>query len=71
MARIQYLVIGMTCEHCVASVTEEVSQVPGVEEVDIDLIAGSVAVDGTNLDDMSLRVAITEAGYQVTVLVLA
>ncbi|WP_443079356.1 heavy-metal-associated domain-containing protein [Streptomyces sp. P5-A9] len=42
MARIQYLVIGMTCEHCAANVTEEVSQVPGVSDVEVDVTAGSV-----------------------------
>ncbi|EHN74734.1 heavy-metal-associated domain-containing protein [Streptomyces coelicoflavus] len=71
MARIGYLVTGMTCEHCAASVTEEVSQVPGVTDVHVDVSAGSVAVDGTGLDDASLRAAIEEAGYQVTALVLA
>ncbi|MFC9464873.1 heavy-metal-associated domain-containing protein [Streptomyces coelicoflavus] len=71
MARIEYLVTGMTCEHCAASVTEEVSEVSGVTDVHVDVSAGSVAVDGTGLDDASLRAAIEEAGYQVTALVLA
>ncbi|NEB15052.1 heavy-metal-associated domain-containing protein [Streptomyces coelicoflavus] len=71
MARIGYLVTGMTCEHCAASVTEEVSHVPGVTDVHVDVSAGSVAVDGTGMDDASLRAAIEEAGYQVTALVLA
>ncbi|MDX3319681.1 heavy-metal-associated domain-containing protein [Streptomyces sp. ME03-5684b] len=71
MERIEYLVTGMTCEHCAASVTEEVSRVPGVMDVDVDVSAGAVAVDGTDLDDASLRAAVAEAGYQVTALVLA
>ena len=34
-----YTVVGMTCGHCVSSVTEEVSQVPGVTDVAVDLAA--------------------------------
>ncbi|MEU8686527.1 heavy-metal-associated domain-containing protein [Streptomyces sp. NPDC048611] len=65
MAQKQYHVTGMTCEHCVASVTEEVSEVPGVSEVVVDLAANSVTVHGTDLDDSQLRAAIVEAGYVV------
>lgn len=65
MAQKQYHVTGMTCEHCVASVTEEVSEVPGVSEVAVDLAANSVTVHGTDLDDARLRAAIVEAGYVV------
>ncbi|MFI9569325.1 heavy-metal-associated domain-containing protein [Streptomyces rishiriensis] len=71
MAQKQYLVTGMTCEHCAASITEEVSQVPGVTEVDVDVAAGSVSVSGTNLDDARLRAAIVEAGYEATETVAA
>ncbi|MFJ6790963.1 heavy-metal-associated domain-containing protein [Streptomyces angustmyceticus] len=65
MTQKQYHVTGMTCEHCVASVTEEVSEVPGVSEVVVDLAANSVTVHGTDLDDGRLRAAIVEAGYVV------
>ncbi|MEU7208908.1 MULTISPECIES: heavy-metal-associated domain-containing protein [Streptomyces] len=61
----KYLVTGMSCGHCAASITEEVSQVPGVTGVEVDVAAGSVAVDGTELDDTRLRAAIVEAGYEV------
>ncbi|MER6046466.1 heavy-metal-associated domain-containing protein [Streptomyces sp. NPDC001793] len=61
----QYHVTGMTCEHCAASVAEEVSEVPGVREVEVDLAAKTVTVRGTDLDDERLRTAITEAGYRV------
>lgn len=37
-----YTVAGMTCAHCVASVTEEVSEIPSVEDVQIDLASGAV-----------------------------
>ena len=65
MAQKQYLVTGMTCEHCAASITEEVSQVPGVTDVNVDVTAGSVAVSGADLGDARLRAAIVEAGYEV------
>ncbi|MFB6849668.1 heavy-metal-associated domain-containing protein [Streptomyces sp. NPDC056373] len=65
MARKHYLVTGMSCEHCAASIREEISEVPGVSEVDVNVAAGSVTVDGTDLDDTLLRAAIVEAGYEV------
>ncbi|MFJ6086796.1 heavy-metal-associated domain-containing protein [Streptomyces sp. NPDC092369] len=65
MAQKQYDVTGMTCEHCAASVKEEVSEVAGVSEVVVDLAANSVTVHGTDLDDARLRAAIVEAGYAV------
>ncbi|MFZ7086549.1 heavy-metal-associated domain-containing protein [Curtobacterium sp. RRHDQ10] len=64
---ITLLVTGMTCEHCVRSVTEELSEVPGVESVAVDLVAGgesAVTVSAsTPPDDDALRAAIEEAGY--------
>ncbi|MEK2473772.1 heavy-metal-associated domain-containing protein [Streptomyces noursei] len=65
MAQKQYIVTGMSCEHCVASIKEEVSEVPGVREVEVDLAAKAVTVRGTDLDDERLRAAIVEAGYRV------
>ncbi|MET7905449.1 heavy-metal-associated domain-containing protein [Streptomyces sp. NPDC005355] len=62
----QYNVTGMSCEHCAASIKEEVSEVPGVSEVVVDLAANTVTVHGTDLDDERLRAAIVEAGYGVT-----
>ena len=59
-----YTVTGMTCGHCVASVTEEVSAVEGVEAVDVDLASGTVTVTvSTPLDDSTVRAAVEEAGY--------
>jgi len=62
-----YQVTGMTCGHCVASVTEEVSAVPGVTGVQVDLASGRVEVtaDGA-LDDEAVVAAVEEAGYEVT-----
>ena len=59
-----YAVGGMTCEHCVRSVTEEVSEVPGVTAVEVDLAGGRMTVQG-DADDSAVRAAVVEAGYQV------
>ncbi len=64
-ARVTYSVPGMHCEHCVRAVSEELSAVPGVEDVDVDLGTKQVTVMGTDLDDARLRAAIAEAGYEV------
>lgn len=59
-----FTVSGMTCGHCVASVTEEVSELAGVENVDIDLATGSVTITSTTpLEDDAVRAAVEEAGY--------
>jgi len=61
-----YTVVGMTCGHCVSAVTEEVSQVPGVTGVDVDLASGALTVTGeTVVDDGAARAAVEEAGYEV------
>ncbi|HEV7655742.1 MAG TPA: heavy-metal-associated domain-containing protein [Mycobacteriales bacterium] len=59
-----YAVEGMTCEHCVRSVTEEVSEVPGVTAVDVDLDSGRLTVTGA-AEESAVRAAVVEAGYQV------
>jgi len=61
---VTYRVPGMTCEHCRIAVAEELSAVPGVECVEVDLDAKLVNVNGAPLDDAALRAAIDEAGYQ-------
>jgi copper chaperone len=60
----EYTVKGMTCQHCVASVTEEVSEVAGVDTVDVDLGSGRLVVHGDVADD-AVRAAVSEAGYEV------
>lgn len=61
-----YTVTGMTCSHCVASVTEEVQEIPGVEEVAVDLPTGSVTITSAEpLADDAVRAAVEEAGYKV------
>ena len=62
---INYTVPGMSCGHCRAAITEEVTEVEGVEQVDVDLETKQVTVSGHELDDAKLRAAIDEAGYEV------
>ncbi len=64
MAVIKYRVEGMHCGGCVRSVEQELSDVPGVESVDVDLESKLVTVRGEELDDEALRAAIDEAGYE-------
>ena len=59
-----YNVVGMTCDHCVRAVTEEVTALEGVCHVDVDLPAGQVKV--TSVEPVPLtkiRGAVEEAGY--------
>jgi copper chaperone len=66
MSTATYTVTGMTCAHCVSAVTEEVSQVPGVTGVDVDLASGALTVtSGEPVDEKSVRAAVEEAGYEV------
>jgi copper chaperone CopZ len=64
-----FLVSGMTCSHCVTSVTEELSLLPGVESVDVQLNAGAPSLvtvaSSTALDLDAVRTAIDEAGYEL------
>ena len=59
-----YTVPAIHCEHCAMSITEEVSEVEGVEDVGVDLETKLVTVRGSELDDAALRAAIVEAGYE-------
>jgi copper ion binding protein len=66
MTTATYTVTGMTCGHCVASVTEEVSQIPGVTSVDVDLESGGLTVTSeARVEDSAVRAAVEEAGYEV------
>ena len=66
MSTTSYTVVGMTCGHCVDAVTEEVSAVPGVTAVDVDLASGGLTVTSTQpVDDGAVRAAVEEAGYEV------
>jgi copper chaperone CopZ len=54
----------MSCAHCEAAITAEVSQVAGVASVDVDLDGKQVVVRGESLSDDAIRAAIDEAGYE-------
>jgi len=62
---ITYAVPGIHCEHCATSIREEVTGVPGVEGVAVDLGAKTVKVSGEGVPDELVRAAIREAGYEV------
>ena len=60
----QYTVTGMTCGHCVKAVTDELSELDGVVQVDIDLPAGQVTVTSDDpLARDAVAAAVDEAGY--------
>lgn len=66
MVKTSIKVAGMTCQHCVNSVTEEVSGLSGVVSVNIDLASGSVEIESASeLVASDLEAAIQEAGYEV------
>mgnify|MGYP006195573357 FL=1 len=62
-------VSGMTCGHCVRSVTEELTELEGVESVDVDLVAGGVSpvvlTSSRELSEDEIKEAVEEAGYTV------
>jgi copper chaperone len=59
-----YLVSGMSCGHCRVAITDEVTQVSGVESVDVDLDSKLVRVSGEEIDSAAVVAAIDEAGYE-------
>lgn len=61
-----YRVVGMTCNHCVSAVTDEVSSLAGVTAVEVDLGTGDVTVTSdAALDVDTVRAAVDEAGYEL------
>lgn len=66
---VELAVNGLTCEHCVQSVTEELSDVAGVKNVDVILNSGATSkvtlVSDVALDDDALREAVSEAGFEL------
>jgi len=61
-----YTVTGMTCGHCVSSVTEEVQEIPSVENVEVVLETGTVTIASAEpIDEATVRAAVEEAGYQL------
>ena len=67
MSTSTYTVTGMTCEHCVASVTEEITEIDGVTDVAVDLPTGAVTVTSDNpVTDSAVHEAVREAGYEIS-----
>jgi copper chaperone len=68
-ATTSYGVEGMTCSHCVTSVTQELSGLHGVQQVNVDLVVGGVSrvtvASATVLEHDEVVAAIDEAGYQL------
>jgi copper chaperone CopZ len=61
-----YTVAEKTCEHCVASVSEEVQEISGVEDVQVVLETGSLTVTTSQpIDDAEVQTAVESAGYQL------
>ncbi len=59
-------VVGMTCGHCVNSVTDELKKISGVSEVQVDLTTGTVEItSAAELTQSAIQEAITEAGYEL------
>ncbi|TFD25660.1 heavy-metal-associated domain-containing protein [Cryobacterium sp. TMS1-13-1] len=64
-----YGVDGMTCGHCVASVTEEIGLIAGAENVTVELVKGGTSqvtvTSAAPLDRALVAAAVEEAGYQL------
>jgi copper chaperone len=66
MSTATYTVTGLTCEHCVTAVREEVGALPGVSRVEVDLPTGRLTVTSDEpVDEGALAAAVDEAGYQL------
>ena len=61
-----FTVTGMTCGHCATSVSEEISEIDGVQDVAVVVETGAVTVTSADpLDEADVRAAVEEAGYQL------
>ncbi|MDQ6782920.1 MAG: heavy-metal-associated domain-containing protein [Actinomycetota bacterium] len=66
MTTAEYLVTGMTCEHCTNAVSNELKTLTGVTDVHIDLASGQVTVaSSAPLERNAVAAAVDEAGYQL------
>ena len=59
------LVEGMSCGHCEKAVKEALGELKGVNSVSVDLDSKKVVVEGQNLEDVLMKNAVKEAGYEV------
>ena len=66
MATSTYAVTGMTCEHCVRAVTEEVRRIEGVADVMVDLPTGALTISSSQpVEAAAVAEAVEEAGYRL------
>jgi copper chaperone len=69
MTTATYTVSGMTCEHCVRAINDELSALAGVTAVEIDLVPGGMSTVTVTSDqplpDAQVADAVDEAGYVV------
>lgn len=64
MTKNEFQVTGMTCGHCEMSVRDEVSEIPGVEDIQVSAQTGKLVVTGSaSVDDAQILAAVAEAGY--------
>lgn len=67
MSNSSFTVVGMTCHSCAMTVTEEVTQVPGVDDVSVELATGRLTVTSdSDLDPALIKGAVEDAGYRLT-----
>lgn len=64
---IELLVQGMSCQHCVQTISVAVKRIPGTKEVRVDLERSLVTVSGTP-DGRAVAAAIEDCGYDVRLL---
>ena len=59
------VVTGMSCDHCANAVRAEIGKLPGVAEIEVDVLAGQVRITAEPVPgDTPLRQAVEEAGYE-------
>ena len=59
-------VMGMSCGGCASSVREEISDIPGVDTVDVDVSSGTVVIKSEGpIGTVDIKNAVEEAGYQL------
>ena len=64
MASNDYQVTGMTCGHCEMSIREEVSEIPGVQDIQVSAQTGKLNVTAEGeIDDAKVLAAVEDAGY--------
>ena len=63
----EFQVTGMSCGHCENAVREEVSQIPGVTDIDVSAQTGDLSITSEQrIDDAAVLAAVDEAGYTAT-----